>query len=310
MNDEAQRPCNEALLLNVKKRGEDKCFIFEEPGAEREDCQVANARTLFLLEPQRHLSVSGTQNFRDLGGYLTSGGKKVVRWNRLYRSDNISQIPRTFEMFDFLNERLRIRCIIDLRSNWERDKNPYNFAVIPTRKIPICVGDEVFRAVYECPALSEDVAEACMLRLFELLVTDFTSEVSQFLRILIEQGERYPKDAVLFHCKAGKDRTGYCAAVLLLILDIPLETVFDDFMLSNTWICPPPLHRIRSTLRAREVERGAISALFTTRRCYLQRSLDKIQEIWGDFDTYVRVGLAVSDEDATSLRRAYLETTC
>ncbi|WP_240799251.1 tyrosine-protein phosphatase [Streptomyces sp. A0958] len=90
--------------------------------------------------------------------------------------------------------------------------------------------------------------------------------------------------ATVFHCSAGKDRTGWGTAVLLTLLGVPRETVEADFLASNQYTGNP-----------RAVELSWLRAAFA-----------EVDHIYGDFDTYVREGLKLDAATVTTLRAKML----
>jgi protein-tyrosine phosphatase len=178
------------------------------------------------LEPQarsRRITLERAFNFRDLGGYVGSDGR-TVRWGRLYRADGIHRI----EASDLARvAALGIRTVLDLRTVGELDDHGR-------------VATESIDAVYHHLPLLEQVWERD-LPVAELDAVDFLA--ARYLEML-ERGadsitaaldamstpERLP---LVFHCSAGKDRTGVLAAVLLSILGVSDDDIAADYALSR-----------------------------------------------------------------------------
>ena len=110
---------------------------------------------------------------------------------------------------------------------------------------------------------------------------------------------------LLFHCSAGKDRTGYLAAVIKMALGFDDALVMDDFLLSNRVIRDSGHW---SELREREdipddVDWEAIAPLLMVRREYLESSLDEMRKLSGDVDTYLAGHLGLDGAARQELRR-------
>lgn len=172
----------------------------------------------------KHIPMDGPQNLRDLGGFLTESGKAVV-WNRLYRADGLAGLSeRDMEAFRKLN----IRTIVDLRSDSER------------KAMPDRVPDGV--SYYACPMMREDIAAperaaetsfAKSLKIGYLeMIQENAAKVADAVRTVMEG---LAKGAVVFHCTAGKDRTGVLAAILLLRLGAGQEDIIADYQVSFTY---------------------------------------------------------------------------
>ena len=172
----------------------------------------------------KHIPMDGPQNLRDLGGFLNKDGKAVA-WNRLYRCDGLSALSRRdTEVFRKLN----IRTIVDLRSRSEQ-------AAMPDR-VPEGA------AYWSCPMMREEInlsaqdagqAFAMSLKTSYLAMIQGNAEkVGDAVRTVMEGLET---GAVVFHCTAGKDRTGVLAAILLLVLGVSDQDIVADYQVSYTY---------------------------------------------------------------------------
>ncbi|MBA3490160.1 MAG: tyrosine-protein phosphatase, partial [Longispora sp.] len=99
--------------------------------------------------------------------------------------------------------------------------------------------------------------------------------------------------SVLFHCTAGKDRTGWLAAVTLLALGVDREVVYADYLLTNAAIAGSG--RMLTTFREKGLVRdiGLFVPLIEARIEYLESALDEVERGYGDIDTFVSTGLGV-----------------
>ena len=182
-------------------------------------------------ENARLLPLQGGQNFRDLGGYRTRGGK-TVRWGMLYRSGSMHFL--TPADFDYLARR-GIRTVCDFRSTKERSGEP---VVWPAGKAPHVLADDYemdTRALApkadHMPTAAE--AKATMTATYPQLLKQFNSQYRRMFGELL--AGRVP---LAFNCTAGKDRTGVAAALILTALDVPRETVIADYLLTNKYFDP------------------------------------------------------------------------
>lgn len=95
--------------------------------------------------------------------------------------------------------------------------------------------------------------------------------------------------AVLFHCTAGKDRSGWTTAVLLTVLGVDRATVTEDYLLSNQFRNASPDDQLNGV-----------------RQSWLDAAFDQVNRTYGDFDTYVRDGLKLTDADVAALKAELL----
>lgn len=270
------------------------------------DGEVCSPRQ--LLPRERRVRVPGTNNFRDMGGYLTADGTKQTRWHRLYRSDNLAATAQNRDACVYLRDTLLVGCTIDLRSADERRMTPYQIAGVLTYRISIVMGTEIAASLQAAPeGVTEKLAESLMLESYQKFVQSGTAELAQFFRLLVQRGPAHSgSESIVFHCRAGKDRTGMCAALLLIVLGVPRATVYDDYLATNAHYERPPTAGVEAALHT-EVDSGAVSALFQAQLVYLTAALDVIELEHGSVHAYMRDVLGVSDADVAALQSVYLE---
>jgi protein-tyrosine phosphatase len=174
----------------------------------------------------RHISFDACFNFRDLGGYRTGEGR-FVRWQRLYRSDALHRLSeQDVETFAAMG----LRTVIDLRSKTEVDDHG-RAPDAPDRDwhhVPML--DDIKLAPTD-PAeepleLREPMAPG---EGYLLMAENFAPSIAQVFELLSEES-RYP---AVFHCTAGKDRTGVLAALILEVLGVADETIAEDYGLTE-----------------------------------------------------------------------------
>ena len=168
------------------------------------------------------VELEGCFNFRDLGGYQTSDGRHF-QTGLVFRSDGLQML--TPADLDKLSNEIGLRHVIDLRSDAEREEvgcGPIaDQATI--HHIPLFAG---------ASSRSENVANfempSDMGELYFLMLGFAKEPIAQVVRLLAEA------DApAVFHCAAGKDRTGVISAVLLSLLGVPEETIIADYAFSR-----------------------------------------------------------------------------
>ena len=173
-------------------------------------------------DPARAIPFEAVFNFRDLGGYPTSDGR-MTRWRRLFRADGLNRL-RDHEAEQI--SALGIRTVIDLRTPEEvgaHGRFPPAVAEVEYRHLPL------FDVQPDWAAFREPDAPGFLAdRYVEMLETGRAS-VAAALHLLAEP-HAYP---LVFHCAAGKDRTGILAAVILGLLDVPQAVIIDDYALSH-----------------------------------------------------------------------------
>jgi protein-tyrosine phosphatase len=259
-------------------------------------------------EQHRLLEFEGVANFRDLGGYATSDGRRV-RWGRLYRSGNFAAATSADQRA--LNG-LGLVNLIDFRSEFEKAEEP-NRLLDPVEfeitEIPILdAGNqamvEQLTARIESGDFGDFDPDAFMLTANAEFTSKYTGQLAAFMQEILD-ADGAP---VVWHCTAGKDRTGIAAALLLRILGVPQATVVDDYMLSKD----QALQARRFDLFMLDLFKGQEAAdkvrlLLGVEERWLAAAFARIDQDWGDFDSYRRQGLGVSDDEVARLQAALLE---
>lgn len=253
----------------------------------------------------RRLAFSGAQNFRDLGGYKTEDGR-TVRWGLLYRSDALSKLTQTDLKFIAA---LNLNRIIDFRSGHEKEAEPNRFPpATTTRYIEIPILDSSTRVWHESreefiKSLKKLDAAHYMKETNTEFITRFTPEFRKFFLELLAASGR----PVLFHCAAGKDRTGFAAAVILRMLGVPLETVMEDYLLSNQYFLKSYQWRL-TVIRLMRGNRAANIAkgFMEVSPSYLMSAFVAISNEYGSFENYLYTGLELSERDIKRFKNLYL----
>jgi protein-tyrosine phosphatase len=259
-------------------------------------------------EPHRLLNFEGIHNLRDLGGYATTDGRRV-KWGKLYRSANFAEAtPADLAALS----QLGLAAVIDLRSSAEKEEEPNRLPdPLPFELIEIPILDEGNRA------LVGEVMERVESNDFEGFEPglkmqqanrQFASVFTPQFRQLLDTVVAADGAPVLWHCTAGKDRTGFAAAVLLRILGVPRETIMQDYMASQQ----PALDSRRSQLLMLRLFKGEetaakIEVMMGVDPAWLEAGFDEIDATWGSFDAYVRDGLQLDGADIEALRANLLQ---
>jgi protein-tyrosine phosphatase len=154
-------------------------------------------------------------------------------------------------------------------------------------------------ATAAAPAATPPGLSPLLYTSYPTYVATLSSSFRTVIRQILEQD-----GAVLYHCTAGKDRTGSFSAVLLTLLGVPRDVVFEDYLLTNTYLMTPA--RVEAVLARGGTRESAATALGVD-RTYLELFLTSIDSTYGSFDEYRRTGLRLSDADVQGLKAKLLE---
>jgi protein-tyrosine phosphatase len=171
--------------------------------------------------PGRVVALDGCVNFRDLGGYRTGDGRRV-RWRRLFRADGLNRLsPADGEVLIGLG----VATVIDLRTVDEATtRGRFPVDRVPVRYLDLPLTD-VLPTAEELPSWREASYVASRY-------LDMVSAGGPVLARAIEALAAEGSLPAVFHCSAGKDRTGVLAALVLAFLGVPDETIVEDYVLS------------------------------------------------------------------------------
>jgi protein-tyrosine phosphatase len=258
-----------------------------------------------VRESQRRLPVAGAANLRDLGGYATRDGR-ALKWGVLYRSDALADL--TDQDVAYL-QRLGLHRVVDFRSASERERDPDRLPggvsevwqpISGSGLDPAELKDRLFAG-----KVSADQAARWLVEGNRAFAGEFHEVFARFVRELADPANL----PTLFHCTAGKDRTGFAAALVLLALDVPRETAMQDYLLTNDYTSEKTRRTVRmirvvSLFRA---DPDDVLPLFEARESYLGEAFAAIDETPGGTPAYLRDTLGIDDALRQRLRANLLE---
>ncbi len=250
---------------------------------------------------ERHISLQGIRNFRDIGGYETADGR-TVRWGTLYRSGKLSLA--TDEDLACISN-LGIKRVFDLRTPSEDQLRLEENAIAlgaQVNNLPM-ISDRILKIMKAVslgsPGEQHNInAEELVIELYRSFVTDANSHCNDLIQT-ISDPVNLP---ALFHCNMGKDRTGFVSAITLLALGVSKETVYNDFMLSCQYISVDD-----EALLPASIDVALKRALLKTRGEYLEGAFETIDKQFGSVDAYLHEGLGLNEQKIDNLRNTLLE---
>lgn len=255
----------------------------------------------------RHLPVSGAPNFRDLGGYTTSDGR-TVKWGALYRTDALNELTDDDQRY---LERLNIQRVVDFRVPDEAGEAPDKLpASLRERYLNMPVGfNNGNYSEFVKKIMSGDTQGLDLTNALEQGNAKFVREYTPVFRDWLHGLTATADGSQIFHCTAGKDRTGLAAALFLLSLGVPQDQVMQDYLASNAYLQDKnakSLWKMRIFSLGRADTKG-VKSLMEVRQSYLQAAFETMQKDYGSIDNYLREGLGVDDAFREQLRARYLE---
>ena len=168
--------------------------------------------------PDRQLHFRGTFNFRDLGGYRARAGQ-TVRWRTLFRADALHRMDEA-ELGEL--QQLGLRSVLDLRTRSELDDGRIEADHLGITHFHM----PVLGLVWEPEDLDPDADAG---RVLGDLYIDMLSVGAPALAAALETLAQVDRLPAVFHCAAGKDRTGVLAAIVLSLLGVDEEIIIADY---------------------------------------------------------------------------------
>lgn len=255
--------------------------------------------------------IAALPNLRDVGGHPTRDGGRV-RTGLLYRSGDLGRIDGTDAT---ALARLGIRTVYDLRTAGERTGQPDRLPPGSVCVVADILGDSPgmtpagFATLFEDPAAAERALGGGRAATF------FVNAYREFVRLDSARAgyRRLFSDLAggaslpaLFHCTTGKDRTGWGAAALLMLLGVPDDIVMDDYLLSGPRLLPM-VRPIIDAFEARGGDPELLRPLVGVRPDYLEAALDEVRGLFGSIEGYFAEGLGLDARIRSALRAMLVE---
>jgi len=252
--------------------------------------QIADSST-------REVKLEGAVNFRDLGGYTTKTGKKI-KMNVLYRSAALNNLTNA----DLTKiEGLHIKYDFDFRGPFEvktaPDKIPAN-----TIRISLPAGSETIGDSNYMKNMGRYLKSDSFMMSFYTVLTPFKDRYKPLFDSLITNTKTSP---ILFHCTAGKDRTGIAAALILYALGVKEQTIFEDYEATNYYRRKENAKSIAQMTKYYGLDEKIASNLMGAKKEYIAATFSTIKGKFGSIDAYLEKELGLTQQKIKILRALY-----
>ncbi|MFE2959235.1 tyrosine-protein phosphatase [Nocardia tengchongensis] len=254
------------------------------------------------------LDLPTAPNARDLSGIPTQGGGGKVKAGSVYRTDALNKLSEA-EQQQLVSA--GIVEIIDFRSPTERGQNPDKLpASIPEKSLPVYDPNNDFylffaKAVQGGPALQQQLlgdgkGRQFMIDYYKWMVTDSAAR-GQFSAALKEIAAA--NGPVLYHCTAGKDRTGWMSAILLSALGAPKGQIYNNYLESNDNLAAANKATLDGLVASgRVTDPSLFEPVLGVDRAFLDSSFDAVQANYGSMDNFLSQGLGIDDATIATLK--------
>ena len=247
-----------------------------------------------MTESDRRLPLDGATNFRDLGGYR-GRDQRPLRWRRLFRSDHLAHLSDADRR---ALAQLGVRRAFDFRGVQERAAATYDLPGLQQHSLAIepSVAQRMTDLVRSGVVLDEAHMTELMHELYVHLVDANAGRYAEWFDHLLADDS-----PLVFHCTAGKDRTGVAAALLLAALGVPRPVIEQDFLLSNQHYRRPHFTNPNA------IPEAALAVLWGVRPSFLQTALGTIETRLGGLEHYLGTRMKLTPAARERLAASYLE---
>jgi protein-tyrosine phosphatase len=238
--------------------------------------------------------LQGATNFRDIGGHTGFEGRRV-RLGRVYRSDHLAGLSpvdlRTLQSLGLTHR-------IDFRGAGERQALPSDVPGVTALSLAIepTVVHRVDALLKSGQAPTEAETVELMCQTYRLFALAGASVYARFFQQLLDQ-----TTPLVFHCTAGKDRTGFAAALLLSALGVDRDDIVQDYLLTNQLYVRSPKVEAPGPAHVMDV-------LWSVRPEFLEAAFQVIDEEHGGLESYLAGPLGLGMGERERLRNSLLDT--
>ncbi|MBL1219887.1 tyrosine-protein phosphatase [Chryseobacterium sp. L7] len=247
-------------------------------------------------ENGKQVEIKKVYNFRTVGNIKNSDGR-VLKEGKFYRSGHLHKLKK--KSFREL-EKLGIKEVIDLRNSKEIADKPDqlpNDMVYKKYSAFEDEGDQLTQAkklVLKGKVNGSD-ADKRMIDFYREYVTENPEVIRKIITEILESDQ-----PVLYHCTAGKDRTGITTALILSILKFDKETIYNDYLLSNNYRQKLVHKRLKLADNLHflypKMDVKVLEKLSWVEAGYLDAAFDEINKKYGSVDTYIQQVLGISED--------------
>lgn len=255
---------------------------------------------------EKNISIKKVYNFRSVGNIRNVEGK-TLKEGIFYRSGNLFKLRE--KSFDYL-EKLGIQEIIDLRNSREIAQKPDHLSdhiVYKNYSAFEDEGDQLDQAkklVLTGKVNGKD-ADRRMLDFYKEYVTENPEIIREIITEILESDQ-----PVLYHCTAGKDRTGIITALILTILKFDKETIYNDYLLSNNYREKLVDRRLSFATNLHfiypKMDITVIEKLSWVETAYLDAAFNEINKKYGSTDAYIQQVLKINENKRDEYIRKFM----
>ena len=262
------------------------------------------------MKYKRMLQLEGGVNMREMGGYPTSDGR-VVKWQKLLRSGNMGQLtPKDLRFLDDYGLRYDVDLRSDSESEFYKDRYPKDATYINLSIYPFANNDLLSNL---------GIVASTKLKYAQLDIVDHTyaqmmadphaqDQFRKLFSYLLENDK--DKQSLVFHCAAGKDRTGAAAFLILSALGVQEKYILQDYLLTNLVFQNRSSAEINGLLTNsnRDELANELNSYLAVSGSNFKTLKRTCEAISGSMDKYLEQKMGLDADKRARLQEIYLET--
>jgi len=259
----------------------------------------ANAFGQVADSAKRHVVLQGAANFRDLGGYTTADGHHL-KWGEIYRSADISKLTDADLV---VLENRKVTYDVDLRGHGEAKQAPdrltpgMDYILLPAGS------DGVSNWMKSIAKVKTGGGDSLMIAYYSNIDSLALRYKPFFNKLLgLPEGQ-----SLVFHCSAGKDRTGIGAALLLHTLGVPYDTIVNDYLASNYYRKDVNAKMIEMMVKSMHIDPSVANEMLGVKKEDLNATFAAITKRYGSVDNYLKTEIGLDDAKIALLKKKFLE---
>lgn len=250
---------------------------------------------------KRFIEIKGVYNVRDIGGYITSSGRKI-KWNKIFRAGKISKV---LESEIEKMKALQLTSICDFRTTEEQAKSPDQWPdleQINRHSFPVGEGRHDKFNWKEKTDFGTG-KESHLYKANQSYVLENAATYKDFFELLLND-QNYP---LLYHCTAGKDRTGFATILLLSALGVDQKTIIADYLLTNEFLEKYFWKEMEAASIKHGFDLEAIKPILIASEDYIQGAFDAIEKHYGTMDRFLLEEIKIGKPEIEQLHHILVE---
>jgi protein-tyrosine phosphatase len=262
------------------------------------------------VHPGQNIPIPGVPNLRDMGGWATPGGR--VRTGMLYRTAEFGALEG--DAADSF-AKLGIRSVYDFRTADERAASPNTVPSGTEYTILDILADAdsaapalVGKALSDPKEAAEALGGGKAVSMFEdgyRQIVGLPSALTGYRQFFTDISEPEHRPGA-FHCTTGKDRTGWAAAMFLLLLGVSEDDVYADYLLTNDQLVPA-LQPVVDKFAAAGGDPDLLTPILGVQRSYLDAGLEEMHTRFKSIDGYFTDGLGLDAATIEKIRSDFVD---